>query len=89
MQKENDEVEEASADKVGGMQETLPVLKQLRLGISRNYYAMANVFGLKRLQDYFQVEIPCAICSILIDPSAHSLNLIDRKASERGFIARS
>lgn len=44
---------EAHSDTESGT-ETLPVLKQLRLGISRNYYVMANVFGLKRIQDYFQ-----------------------------------
>ena len=58
MQKDGD-VKEASADNAESIQETLPVLKQLRLGISRNYYAMANVFGLKRLQDYFQVDSLC------------------------------
>jgi len=45
---------EAPSD-IESTSETLPVLKQLRLGLSRNYYAMANAFGLKRLQDYFQV----------------------------------
>lgn len=35
--------------------DTLPVLKQFRLGLTRNYYSVANVFGFKRLQEFFQV----------------------------------
>ena len=34
---------------------TLPLLTQLRLGITRNYYSVANAFGFKRVQDLLQV----------------------------------
>lgn len=46
-------------------QDGLPVLTQLRLGLSRNYYNMASVLGLKRLQDYFQVVKPAVNCMML------------------------
>ena len=41
----------------GSSPEKLALLKQLRLGFSRQYYAMASVLGLKRIQDYFQVSL--------------------------------
>ena len=41
----------------GSSPEKLALLKQLRLGFSRQYYAMASVLGLKRIQDYFQVSM--------------------------------
>lgn len=33
----------------------ISLLKQLRLGLSSTYYSMAQVLGLRRLQDYMQV----------------------------------
>ena len=47
---------QASADADSLSKETtLPLLTQLRLGITRNYYSVANAFGFKRLQDILQV----------------------------------
>lgn len=46
---------QASADADSLSKETtLPLLTQLRLGITRNYYSVANAFGFKRLQDILQ-----------------------------------
>lgn len=36
--------------------ERIQLLKQLRLGLSSTYYSMAQVLGLRRLQEYFQVH---------------------------------
>ena len=44
------------ADRSNEDNEVLPILKQIRLGLSRNYYSMAGVLGLKRIHDYFQVH---------------------------------
>ena len=38
--------------------ERIHLLKQLTLGLSSTYYSMAQVLGLRRLQDYFQVRRP-------------------------------
>lgn len=35
--------------------ESISIYKQLRLGLSSTYYSMAQVLGLRRLQDYIQV----------------------------------
>lgn len=35
--------------------ESISLYKQLRLGLSSTYYSMAQVLGLRRLQDYMQV----------------------------------
>lgn len=49
-----DESETASDAREGA--ETLSALKQLRLGVARQYYAMTGVLGLKRVQDYLQAR---------------------------------
>ncbi len=44
--------------------ESISIYKQLRLGLSSTYYSMAQVLGLRRLQEYFQVGShgPCSQC---------------------------
>ena len=50
--------------RTGSSPEKLALLKQLRLGFSRQYYAMASVLGLKRIQDYFQVSMAATSLSL-------------------------
>ena len=42
--------------------EKITLYKQLRLGLSSTYYSMAQVLGLRRLQDYIQVGSTHLVC---------------------------
>ncbi len=49
----------------GQSDERIHLLKQLRLGLSSTYYSMAQVLGLRRLQEYFQVTFWHASCLVM------------------------
>ena len=52
----------------GQSDERIHLLKQLRLGLSSTYYSMAQVLGLRRLQEYFQVTFLACVLVLLARP---------------------